>query len=235
MPYALRNRTGSAVTKDAVATSPVSKKNLNTVIKQIKDLGDNGLKALKKTSTGGVQKRAHPQVKKNTAQAHKRVIKQIQQTLSSSKPSETKQRQTIAKNRESVTAQIAKRAVLDQVKKLGTGNPIKRVAKVHVKRGVDLHAVSGGKVRNARATTVAKRSTTRSRTTKSAPEKLQKAVQLEIKRIAAKTPSEAKIKAEVAQKFSAVKTELKKRAVLQEIKKVGSSRLRKTNQATSKK
>ncbi|KAJ3214940.1 hypothetical protein HDU67_001028 [Dinochytrium kinnereticum] len=229
MPYALRVRKGDAPISKASskeATSPVSKKNHNNVIAQIKDMGESSLKTLKKTVQGGVKKRVNPQVKANAIKAHSRVIKQIQKTMSPSKPSEAKQRMKTAKTRESVTAQIAKRAVIKEVKALGTGSPIKRVAKNHVKSGVDLRSVSGGRVHDTRSGG-AKRAAALKKT-KTEPKKLQKAVQSEIKRIGAKTPTEAKMKREVAQKFSAVKTEIKKRAVLQEIKKVGSTRLKKS-------
>ncbi|KAJ3101663.1 hypothetical protein HDU97_001204 [Phlyctochytrium planicorne] len=228
MPYALRARKTAATAvpgKEAKATSPPpSKKTLNTVIAQIKDLGENGVKRLKKAQ--GPIKKAHPKVKADAEKAHKRVIKQIQ-TLASSKPSETKQKQSIAKNRESVTAQIAKRAVLSEVKSLGAGNPIKRVAKVHVKRGVNLKSVNGGGVKDARTS---KRIASQ-RKIKTSAKSLQKAVQSEIKRIAAQTPSEAKQKTAVAQKYTAVKQEIKKRAVLQEIKKVGATQLKKVTKS----
>ncbi|KAJ3111814.1 hypothetical protein HDU96_005326 [Phlyctochytrium bullatum] len=251
MPYALRNRklgqtSGTTAAKAAAtrggaaeastASSPTaSKKTLNSVIAEIKNLGEKGVaKSLRKVATGGVSKRAHPKVKATAEKAHNRVIKQIQ-TLGPAKPSETKQRMTTAKVRESVTAQIAKRAVDAEVKKLGAGNPIKRVARVHVKKGVDLRAVNGGGVRDARSKPKAASVSTRTRKVTTKAETLQKALNAEIVRMGAQTPSEAKIKAEIASKFSAVNTEIKKRAVLRDIKEIGSSRLRKTTKADSKK
>lgn len=107
-----------------------------------------------------------------------------------------------------VTAQVAKRAVDEQLKSLGA-HPIRRVATHHVGKGLSTTKISKkGKVHVKHGRKLSEK----------ASKHIKKAVINEIKRIATHKPSEVVAKVHIARAKTAINAEVVKKAIVKQIK-----------------
>ncbi|KAJ3329818.1 hypothetical protein HDU76_007086 [Blyttiomyces sp. JEL0837] len=213
MTYNLRSRSNAgSSSKSKEVEEPKAKQ--QAVISEIKKKGADVKKILKTVRKVDFKPASAVRASKDKiTQVHSRLMKQIQ-SLAPLTPSEAKTKMATAELKSATVAQIAKRAVNQEVKSLGLGSPINRVAKTNVKRGLPLdlgisHASGAVKALRRR----------KSNLNLGSSDTLKKAVVGELSRFKGLKPSEAKGRVRAAEKYDLVKAQLLKDALVKEIKK----------------